>query len=173
MPGWVERNHGKRSLVSKKANVTNRKTIHIEWGDCDPARIVHYPRYLAYFDACTSALFEKAGLPIPEMFVQHKIVGIPMVDLRVSFMAPSRVSDVVVVESEIIKWGRSSFCVRHKLFNGSKLAVECVETRVWATASVTDPEEIESKPIPPKVIGAFSAKSSPDRVRKNSRRTAR
>jgi 4-hydroxybenzoyl-CoA thioesterase len=49
-----------------KANITNRKTIQIEWGDCDPAQIVHYPRYLAHFDACTTALFKTtvyAGAP--------------------------------------------------------------------------------------------------------------
>ncbi|HWO35815.1 MAG TPA: hypothetical protein VNO32_44045 [Candidatus Acidoferrum sp.] len=45
-----------------KVNLTNRKTIYIEWGDCDPAQIVFYPRYLAYFDACATALFKKAGL---------------------------------------------------------------------------------------------------------------
>jgi acyl-CoA thioesterase FadM len=35
-------------------------------GDCDPAQIVHYPRYLAHFDACTAALFKTvvyAGAP--------------------------------------------------------------------------------------------------------------
>jgi len=29
----------------------NTHTQTIEWGDCDPAGIVFYPRYFAYFDA--------------------------------------------------------------------------------------------------------------------------
>jgi acyl-CoA thioesterase FadM len=61
----VENYHGKRSWLSK-ANITNRKTIQIEWGDCDPAQIVHYPHYLAHFCACTAALFKTvvyAGAP--------------------------------------------------------------------------------------------------------------
>jgi 4-hydroxybenzoyl-CoA thioesterase len=90
---------GKRSLVSKKTSITNRKTIHIEWGDCDPAQIVYYPRYLAYFDACTTALFKKAGLSKRQMLKTYQIVGIPMVDLRASFKVPSRFSDTVIVES--------------------------------------------------------------------------
>src|SRR6202167_278675 len=81
----VEKKHGKRSSVRKKANITNRKTIHIEWGDCDPAQIVHYPRYLAYFDASTTALLKKAGLPKRRMLKTYQIVGIPMVDLRATF----------------------------------------------------------------------------------------
>jgi 4-hydroxybenzoyl-CoA thioesterase len=140
------------------ANLTNRKTIHIEWGDCDPAQIVYYPRYLVYFDACTTALFKKAGLPKRQMLKTHKIVGIPLVDLRASFKAPSRFSDTVIVESEITEWRSSSFCVRHKLFNKNVLAVECFETRVWAALSETDPERIESKPVPREVVERFSAK---------------
>ena len=51
----------------------NRKTIQIEWGDCDPAQIVYYPRYFAYFDACTTALFKKAGLIKREMLKTYRI----------------------------------------------------------------------------------------------------
>jgi 4-hydroxybenzoyl-CoA thioesterase len=148
---------GRGSLLS---NLTNRKTIHIEWGDCDPAQIVHYPRYLAYFDACTTALFKKAGLSKRQMLRTYQIVGIPMVDLRASFKAPSRFSDTVVVESEITEWRRSSFCVRHKLFNKNILAVECFEIRVWAAVSENDPEQIESKPVPREVIEMFSTENN-------------
>ena len=141
-------------------NITNRKTIDIEWGDCDPAQIVYYPRYLAYFDACTTALFKKAGLSKRQMLKTYQIVGVPMVDLRVSFKAPSRFSDTVVVESEITEWRRSSFCVRHRLFNKRVLAVECLEIRVWAGLADGEAEKIEGKPVPREVIEMFSAVSS-------------
>jgi len=143
--------------LSKKTNVTSRKTIHIEWGDCDPAQIVYFPRYFAYFDACTAGLFKKAGLPKRQMLKTYGIVGIPLVDVRASFIAPSRFSDTVVVESEITEWRRSSFCVHHRLFNKGVLAVECFEIRVWAAISERDPDRIESKPVPREVIERFSA----------------
>ena len=38
----------------------NTRKVRIEWGDCDPAGIVFYPRYFEMFDASTSALFERA-----------------------------------------------------------------------------------------------------------------
>ena len=156
-----------------KANLTNRRTIHIEWGDCDPAQIVHYPRYLAYFDACTAGLFEKVGLPKRQMLKTYGIIGIPLVDLRASFIAPSRFSDTVVVESEITDWRRSSFCVRHRLFNRNVLAVECFEIRVWAAASEADPERIESKPVPREVIEMFSAKKDRNPARSKSKQKKR
>jgi 4-hydroxybenzoyl-CoA thioesterase len=159
LPISVESCQEKGALLSK-VNVTNRKTIQIEWGDCDPAQIVHYPRYLAYFDACTTALFKKAGLSKRRMLQTHQIVGIPLVDLRVSFKVPSRFSDTVVVESEITEWRRSSFSVRHRLFNKNVLAVECFEIRVWAAKSEADPDQIESRPVPRDVIEMFSAEKN-------------
>ena len=49
--------------------LTNTQQILIAWGDCDPAGIVFYPRYFAWFDAATAALFAAAGLPIlPALF---------------------------------------------------------------------------------------------------------
>ena len=151
-------------------NLISRKTIHIEWGDCDPAQIVFYPRYLAYFDACTTALFKKAGLSKRQMLKTHQIVGIPLVDLRASFKAPSRFSDTVIVESEITEWRRSSFSVRHRLSNKGVLAVECFEVRVWAAASEADPERIESKPVPREIIEMFSAESTRRAAHRKSRR---
>jgi 4-hydroxybenzoyl-CoA thioesterase len=173
----VEKYHGKRSLLSRaklnNANLTNRKTIQIEWGDCDPAQIVHYPRYLAYFDACTTALFKKAGLSKRQMLKTYQIVGIPLVDLRASFKVPSRFSDTVVVESEITEWRRSSFSVRHRLFNEGVLAVECFEIRVWTAVSEKDPERIVSKPVPREVVEMFSATANHGPARPESRRKKR
>ena len=148
----------------------NRKTIDIEWGDCDPAEIVYYPRYFAYFDACTTALFKKAGLSKRDMLKTYRIIGIPLVDVQASFRAPSRFSETVTVESEITQLGRSSFHVRHRLFNKGILAVECLETRVWACRSASDPEKIEGKPIPQEVIEMLSGGSTAVRDGRTSSR---
>ena len=137
--------------------LTNRKTIHFEWGDCDPAGIVYYPRYLEYFDNCTAALFEQAGFPKQEMLKTHGIAGIPMVDMRVRFLVPSRFGEDVTVESSVTEWRKSSFDVQHRLWKGDVIAVECVETRVWTVRSPEDPEKLQSRPVPREIIERFSA----------------
>jgi 4-hydroxybenzoyl-CoA thioesterase len=140
--------------------LVNRKTIHVEWGDCDPAGIVYYPRYCAYFDNCTNALFERAGLPKHEMLKTYAIAGIPMVDLKLRFLVASRFGDDVVVESTVTEWRKSSFLVQHKLFRGDVLAVECFETRVWTVRSPENPEVIKAQPVPREVIDKFSGSAS-------------
>ena len=34
-----------------------KRARRIQWGDCDPAGIVFYPRYFEIFDASTTAMF--------------------------------------------------------------------------------------------------------------------
>src|SRR5262249_5943002 len=82
-------------------------------------------------DASTAALFESAGLPKPELLKKYGIVGIPLVDARAQFHAPATFGETVEIESRIAEWGKSSFSVEHKLYNGGKLAAEGFEKRVW------------------------------------------
>ena len=118
----------------------NKREILIEWGDCDPGGIVYYPRYFEYCDACTNALFAKAGFPKYEMVRNYDIAGIPIVESSARFFIPSQFGDVVTIESSIAEWGRSSFTVQHRIFKGpantadgsAELAAEITEKRVWA-----------------------------------------
>ena len=135
----------------------NRRTIRIEWGDCDPAGIVFYPRYFAFFDQCTTALFERAlGMTKYEFLKAHDILGYPLVDARASFLVPSKYCDEVVVETTIAEFRRASFVVQHRLWKGDELGVEGMETRVWAIRDPSDPERIKSAPIPAEVRAKFA-----------------
>lgn len=133
----------------------NKRTIHIEWGDCDPAGIVYFPRYFEFFDACTSALFESVGLPKQEMLQKYSIAGIPLVESRARFLVPSSFGDTVIVESRVTQWGRSSFSVEHKLFKKQELAVEGFEKRVWAVRAPGNSKKLQSQAIPREVIDKF------------------
>lgn len=133
----------------------NTRQILIEWGDCDPAGIVFYPRYFAWFDACTAGLFAAVGLPKPQMIAKYNLLGIPMVDTRARFIVPSKFGDEVSIISSITEFRRSSFDVRHQLMRGETLAVEGFETRVWTVRDPENLERIKSQPIPAEVIALF------------------
>jgi len=135
--------------------LSNRREIHVEWGDCDPAGIVYFPRFFEYFDACTNELFEKAGFHKAEMLTHYGLLGIPMIDTRAQFYAPASFGEVVVVETRIIEWGRSSFQVEHKLYKGDILAAEGSEKRVWTVRDSHAPNGIRSEPIPEEVKARF------------------
>jgi 4-hydroxybenzoyl-CoA thioesterase len=138
--------------------LTHRRALTIEWGDCDPAGIVFYPRYFAMFDASTAALFAAAlGMPKIAWTKRFGILGIPMVDTRASFSIPSAYGDEVVIESRVTAFRRSSFDVQHRLLKADgAVGVEGFETRVWTARDPADPARIRATPIPAEVVAAFA-----------------
>ena len=141
----------------------NQRRVRIEWGDCDAAGIVYFPRYLAMFDGCTAAVFETAGLPIGQLIKTYAIVGLPVVDLKVRFMAPSSFGDEVLIKTTITEWGRSSFKVQHELFKQGSAqhrdelrAVEAREVRVWTGRDPSAPGRLRPQAIPREVIERFA-----------------
>ena len=133
----------------------NRRTIRIEWGDCDPAGIVFYPQYFKWFDAAAAALVAAAGFPRADLVGKQSIV-IPMVETRCRFLIPSRFDDELTLETTVTRFGRSSFDLQHRVLKDEVLAVECSETRVWSKLDHTGPERLKSQPIPEAVIRALS-----------------
>ena len=131
--------------------LASRRTVRIEWGDCDPTGIVFYPRYFDYFNACTGTLLTRAGWRRQDMQREHQILGFPLVDLRARVVVPSRYGEDVVVESRVTTIGRSSFRIQHKLYKGDVLAVEASDTRVCVNRSAEKPGEMKATPIPPEL----------------------
>jgi 4-hydroxybenzoyl-CoA thioesterase len=138
----------------------NEREIAVEWGHCDPAGIVFYPNYLAWFDDCTTALFNAAGLPTHILFKAHEVVGVPLVDLKVRFLAASTYNDKLRARSTVLEFKRTSFQIQHQFFKGHALAVEGVETRVWTGHDPQNPERLKSRPIPAEVIERLSVSNS-------------
>jgi 4-hydroxybenzoyl-CoA thioesterase len=133
---------------------TNSRKVRIEWGDCDPAGIIFYPRYFAIFDASTAALFERAlGLTKFQQLKTFQFTGYPLARTRAKFLRPTRFGDDVTVDSSIT-FGRSIFEVEHRLSLNGDTCVECTETRVWV---VRDPATggIKPQPVPDEVKAKF------------------
>jgi 4-hydroxybenzoyl-CoA thioesterase len=133
----------------------HRRDVQIQWGDCDPADIVFYPRYLAMFDDSTSIMFEAAGFSRQDIVHKYGLVGIPIVDTRTKFYIASTHGDRIAIESRIESFGRSSFEVTHKVFKGERLAIEAFEKRVLVGRHPDDPDKLKSAPFPPEIVERF------------------
>ena len=133
---------------------TNTRTVRIEWGDCDPAGIIFYPRYFAIFDASTAALFERAlGMTKHDYLKAYACAGFPLARTQARFLKPTRYGDDVAVDSSIT-FGRSSFEVQHRLRLKSELCAEGTETRVW-TVRDAQTGRLKSHPVPDEVKAKF------------------
>ena len=129
----------------------------IEWGMCDPAGIVFYPRYFELFDNSLAALFKHAtGMNKFQMMQHWSIAGFPSVETRAKFSRPCRFGDVVTVATHIAEFRRSSFSIEHRLMHqDGALAVEGFDTRVWTVRDPDDPTRIKSAPLPEDLLECF------------------
>ena len=134
----------------------NRRDVQIQWGDCDPANIVYYPRYFAMFDDSTSTLFEVAGFSKQDLGRKYGLVGIPMVDTRAKFYIPSTYGDWITIETKIESIKRSSFEVKHSVYKGDTLALEGFETRVLVGRDPVNPDKLKSAPFPAEMVAKFT-----------------
>ena len=128
---------------------SNTRTWTVEWGDCDPAGIVFYPRFFAAFDTSTSRLIEAAtGLRKAEIIRSNGIIGWPMVDTGARFMVPASFGDEVEIDTRVTHVGRSSFALEHSLSRDGRLCIEATEVRVWAAHRSDGKPGIEGVPLP-------------------------
>jgi 4-hydroxybenzoyl-CoA thioesterase len=136
--------------------LVNRRTLRIEWAQCDPAGIVFYPQYLIIFDTSTGWLFERTGLSPSAMRKKYGIVGMPVVEVGAQFVQPCRFDDEVVVESHVGEWGRSSFTVRHRILKSGDLALDGFEKRVWAGQHPEREGAIKAQAVPGEIVASLS-----------------
>jgi len=137
---------------------SHARTVRIEWGDCDPAGIVFYPRYFAMFDHSTTLLIERTlGMTKHQLQAAHEFAGYPVVANRARFLLPTRFGDDVVIETSLAAVRRSSFDLTHRLSLDGALAVEGFESRVWVVRDPARPGRFKAQPIPPPLVARLTA----------------
>ncbi len=134
--------------------MTRRHTTRfmIEFGDCDPARIVYYPNFLRWMDAASRHFFVAAGVGSwSELERTTGILGTPLVDVTAKFVRPATYGEEITVESWIHEWRSKSFVMKHVIRRGDDVLVEGEEIRVFARRHPDDPARIQAV-LPPEAI---------------------
>lgn len=136
------------------------RTWIIEWGDCDPAGIVYFPRFFAAFDTSTHRLLEAAlGKRAADIIRENGITGWPLVDISARFMRPASFGDAVEIETRVTRVGKSSFSLAHRLTYNNDLCIEVTEVRVWAAPRADGAPGIAAVPFAPAVAAALRGES--------------
>jgi 4-hydroxybenzoyl-CoA thioesterase len=134
--------------------LTNIRTIRVQWGDCDPAGIVFYPRYFEWFDASTILLFEKAtGMIKSKMLEKYGGAGLALLEARAVFKVASRYGEDIDIETKVAEFRRSTFFVEHRVTKDGVLALEGYETRLWTVRDAGG--NLRSGTMPSEVLAGF------------------
>ena len=128
----------------------------VEWGDCDPARIVFYPHYFYWFDTCFQHWLRQAGLSQALLTERYQVVGTPILEAHARFLVSSTDGDRLQATARIDRFDAKRFRIDYELWRDGRLLVEGWEIRAWV-ARIDD--RLRSLPIPPEFGAALAAAS--------------
>jgi 4-hydroxybenzoyl-CoA thioesterase len=131
-------------------------TQRVEFGDCDPARIVWFPNFFRWIDAASRHFFIQCGVPPWHETEQASgLIGTPLVDTHARFVKTASYGDTLQIHTHVAEWRDKSFVQRYQVkrqnADGSvDLIMECDEVRIFA-AHREDGKGIRAIPIPPEI----------------------
>jgi 4-hydroxybenzoyl-CoA thioesterase len=114
--------------MSKEITYTQR----VEFGDCDPARIVWFPNFFRWIDAASRHFFVACGVPSwHETEKTLGVIGTPLVDTRARFMRTASYGDLLQIHTSVAEWRGKSFVQRHRIMRDADAIMECDEVRIF------------------------------------------
>jgi len=127
-------------------------TYRVEFGDCDPARIVWFPNFFRWIDAASRHFFVECGVPRWEETEKTLgIIGTPLVDTHATFVRTATYGDTLRFHVTIPEWRGKSFVQRYRVMRGEELIMECEEVRIFAARRAENPEQIKAVPAPEEI----------------------
>lgn len=96
--------------------------------DCDPARIVFYPRYFEMLNDTVECFFDEVlGCPFEALHMGH---AVPTARIETVFLAPSRLGDWLEIALECKRLGRSSLDLAFAARCGDEMRLTAASTIV-------------------------------------------
>ena len=99
----------------------------IRFSDCDPSGIAYFPAYVNLLVGVVEDFCAEIGAPWRDL-IQVRRIGLPTVQLDVTFSAPGMLGDVLDWDVRVLKVGRSSVTLEHTISRG--------DTRLWNATQV-------------------------------------
>ena len=127
-------------------------TVHVEFGDCDPAGIVWFPNFFRWIDAASRNFFTQCGVPRWEETTRTLgIIGTPLVDTHSRFLKTASYGDTLAVHVTVKEWRDKSFVQTYRITREDDLIMECEEVRIFATTRNDGKNSIRAVPVLPSI----------------------
>ena len=139
--------------------ISFRTDFRVEWGHCDPARIVFYPNYFFWFDACFQQWLQRAGLSQALLTERYGVIGTPILEASARFLGSSTDGDPLHAQARIDTFGEKRWRIDYQLEREGRMLVEGWEVRAWV-ARIDG--KLRSLPVPSAFREALAAASAGD-----------
>jgi len=102
--------------------VESETRIKVRYAETDQMGVVHHSVYAVYLEAARVEFLEKAGLPYHQ--VEARGVFFPVVELGLTFRAPARFGEEVLVRTRLAHLSRRDLLFRYRVEREGTLLAE-------------------------------------------------
>ncbi len=128
-------------------------TRPIRFEEVDAAQIVFFARYLNYAHEAMEHFFSSLEGGYARLIVERQI-GLPAVDVQMSFWKPMRYGDTLRIETSVARLGNRSVTLRYRMYNA---ATDELCAKVDHTVVTSDLSQLKSCDMPPDVRAQLEA----------------
>ena len=133
------------SLTSKQ----HVYTVHVQFGDCDPAGIVFFPNFSRWMDEASLAFFMACGIPPWRELVKTRgIIGTPLLEIHTRFSRPATYGETIEIQTTVEDWAAKTFRHRHVVKRGNTVLCEGTEVRAFCIRDPANPDRIKAIAVP-------------------------
>ncbi len=118
----------------------------VEWGDCDAAGIVYYPRYFDWFDRTWQRWLKAQGMTQRSLAAEFGILGTALSAADASFLAPVTYGGDIAVSASI-RWEDKRLRLEYRVMQDGRAVAEGHEVRAWVGRDENG--KLRGLPIPP------------------------
>ena len=133
---------------------TTTHTIHVAFGDCDPAGIVYFPNFSRWMDTASLAFFMQCGVPPwRELEKTRGIVGTPLLEIHTQFLKSATYGETLTVTTHVEEWRAKVVVQMHRITRaradgGLDLICEGREVRAFVKRDEQDHDRLRAMPVP-------------------------
>lgn len=104
--------------------------FRVYYEDTDAGGVVYHGRYPGFFERGRTEYFRERGFSVQQLHDEGTVF--PVVRMEIDFRYPARLDDLVLVETELVSAGKTSFTMQQKLLRSEdgKLLAEAKVTLV-------------------------------------------
>jgi acyl-CoA thioester hydrolase len=109
--------------ASPKTNEPHRFPIRVYYEDTDAGGIVYHANYLKFAERGRTEWLRTSGWDHARVAAEWKLLLIVR-HVTIDYKAPSRLDDLLEVETSILEWGNTSLTLKQDVLRGDKLLAE-------------------------------------------------
>ena len=142
---------GSQSIAAAKASVaaTFSLPVRVYYQDTDAGGVVFHGKYLSFFERARTEWLRQLGFDVRQL-AEHEGVLFIVRELRVNYLRPAQVDDMLTVTAALDNLGRAQFTLDQRVLRGADLLVQGSVNLACVSAQGLKPAR-----VPPRLLVAL------------------